>query len=91
MFDFKAFLALCLSYQTAHQRYYTVNKLDEVLVSAVRVTTKHRFHLAAVSKSNRPRNLGQDIPILMNYLSVVTTSDAGVVGYRIRVRGSDAT
>jgi iron complex outermembrane receptor protein len=41
-----------------------------------------------------PRNLGQDIPILMNYLpSVVTTSDAGNgVGYTgIRVRGSDAT
>ena len=41
-----------------------------------------------------PRNLGQDIPILMNFLpSVVTTSDAGAgVGYTgIRVRGSDAT
>ncbi len=40
------------------------------------------------------RNLGQDIPILLNFLpSVVTTSDAGAgVGYTgIRVRGSDAT
>ncbi|WP_338063203.1 TonB-dependent receptor [Zobellia amurskyensis] len=40
------------------------------------------------------RNLGQDIPILMNFLpGVVTTSDAGAgVGYTgIRVRGSDNT
>ena len=39
-------------------------------------------------------NLGQDIPILMNFLpGVVTTSDAGAgIGYTgIRVRGSDAT
>ena len=38
-----------------------------------------------------PRNLGQDIPILLNYLpAVVTTSDAGAgIGYTgIRVRGS---
>ena len=41
-----------------------------------------------------PRNLGQDVPILMNFMpAVVTTSDAGAgVGYTsIRVRGSDAT
>ena len=41
-----------------------------------------------------PRNLGQDIPILLNYLpAVVTTSDAGAgIGYTgLRVRGSDAT
>ena len=41
-----------------------------------------------------PRNLGQDLPILLNFLpSVVTTSDAGAgIGYTgIRVRGSDAT
>ncbi|MEK9788253.1 MAG: Plug domain-containing protein, partial [Flavobacteriaceae bacterium] len=40
------------------------------------------------------RNLGQDIPILLNYLpAVVTTSDAGAgIGYTgIRVRGTDAT
>jgi iron complex outermembrane receptor protein len=45
-------------------------------------------------KEIAPRNLGQDIPILMNYMpSVVTTTDAGNgVGYTgIRVRGSDAT
>ena len=73
----------------------TVNKLDEVLVSAVRVTTKTPVPFSNLSKKEiAPRNLGQDIPILMNYLpSVVTTSDAGNgVGYTgIRVRGSDAT
>ena len=72
-----------------------VNQLDEVLVSAVRVTTKTPVSFSNLSKKEiAPRNLGQDIPILMNYLpSVVTTSDAGNgVGYTgIRVRGSDAT
>ncbi|MBC5837964.1 TonB-dependent receptor [Flavobacterium muglaense] len=73
----------------------TVNKLDEVLVSAVRVTTKTPVSFSNLDKKEiKSRNLGQDIPILMNYLpSVVTTSDAGNgVGYTgIRVRGSDAT
>jgi iron complex outermembrane recepter protein len=72
-----------------------VNQLDEVLVSAIRVTTKTPVSFSNLIKSEiKTRNLGQDIPILMNYLpSVVTTSDAGNgVGYTgIRVRGSDAT
>jgi iron complex outermembrane receptor protein len=72
-----------------------VNQLDEVLVSAVRVTTKTPVSFSNLDKKEiKLRNLGQDIPILMNYLpSVVTTSDAGNgVGYTgIRVRGSDAT
>ncbi|MDI9255860.1 TonB-dependent receptor [Flavobacterium sedimenticola] len=72
-----------------------VNQLDEVLVSAVRVTTKTPVSFSNLDKKEiTGRNLGQDIPILMNYLpSVVTTSDAGNgVGYTgIRVRGSDAT
>ena len=69
--------------------------LDEVMVSAVRVRADMPITFSNVSKEDiAPRNLGQDIPILMNYLpSVVTTSDAGAgVGYTgIRVRGSDAT
>jgi iron complex outermembrane receptor protein len=73
----------------------SVNQLDEVLVSAVRVTTKTPVSFSNLGKKDiKFRNLGQDIPILMNYLpSVVTTSDAGNgVGYTgIRVRGSDAT
>ncbi len=72
-----------------------INQLDEVLVSAVRVTTKTPVSFSNLDKKEiKFRNLGQDIPILMNYLpSVVTTSDAGNgVGYTgIRVRGSDAT
>nr|WP_315180125.1 TonB-dependent receptor [uncultured Flavobacterium sp.] len=72
-----------------------VNQLDEVLVSAVRVTTKTPVSFSNLDKKEiKFRNLGQDIPILMNYLpSVVTTSDAGNgMGYTgIRVRGSDAT
>ena len=72
-----------------------VNALDEVLVSAVRVTTKTPVSFSNLNKKEiKFRNLGQDIPVLMNYLpSVVTTSDAGNgVGYTgIRVRGSDAT
>jgi iron complex outermembrane receptor protein len=72
-----------------------VNQLDEVLVSAVRVTSKTPVSFSNLDKKEiKFRNLGQDIPILMNYLpSVVTTSDAGNgVGYTgIRVRGSDAS
>lgn len=72
-----------------------VNQLDDVLVSAVRVTAKTPVSFSNLNKKDiKYRNLGQDIPILMNYLpSVVTTSDAGNgMGYTgIRVRGSDAT
>lgn len=69
--------------------------LDEVLVQAVRVTKETPVTFSNLDKEAiAPRNLGQDIPVLMNFLpSVVTTSDAGAgVGYTgIRVRGSDAT
>ncbi|WP_406685602.1 TonB-dependent receptor [Seonamhaeicola sp. MEBiC1930] len=70
-------------------------KLDEVLVKAVRVDADSPITHSNVSKEElAKRNLGQDLPILLNYLpSVVTTSDAGAgVGYTgIRVRGTDAT
>ncbi|MGB5368908.1 MAG: TonB-dependent receptor plug domain-containing protein, partial [Flavobacteriaceae bacterium] len=69
--------------------------LDEVFVSAIRVNNPSPVTFSNLDKKSfSPRNLGQDIPILLNYLpSVVTTSDAGAgVGYTgIRVRGSDAT
>jgi iron complex outermembrane receptor protein len=69
--------------------------LEEVLVSAVRVkATSPVTHSNITKKDLEKRNLGQDIPIMLNYLpSVVTTSDAGAgVGYTgIRVRGSDAS
>ncbi len=69
--------------------------LDEVLVSSIRVTKESPVTFSNLTKKElSSRNLGQDIPILLNFLpSVVTTSDAGAgVGYTgIRVRGSDAT
>lgn len=99
----RKFLATCLfllfslvSFSQEKQQDTTkVKQLDEVLVSAVRVTSKTPVSFSNLDKKEiKLRNLGQDIPILMNYLpSVVTTSDAGNgVGYTgIRVRGSDAT
>jgi iron complex outermembrane receptor protein len=73
----------------------STEKLDEVLVSAIRAKSTSPVTFSNIDKKDlEKRNLGQDIPILMNYLpSVVTTSDAGAgVGYTgIRVRGSDAT
>jgi len=72
-----------------------VTTLDEVLVSAVRANKKNPVTFTNVSKEAiAPRNLGQDIPVLLNYLpSVVTTSDAGNgVGYTyMRVRGADGS
>ena len=69
--------------------------LDEVLVSAIRATRESPVTFTNLTKKQiTSRNLGQDIPILMNFLpAVVTTTDAGAgVGYTgIRVRGSDAT
>ncbi|HLT50927.1 MAG TPA: TonB-dependent receptor [Arenibacter sp.] len=69
--------------------------LDEVLVSAVRATERSPVTFSNLTKNQiASRNLGQDIPVLMNFMpGVVTTTDAGAgVGYTgIRVRGSDAT
>ncbi|MFT4576093.1 MAG: iron complex outermembrane receptor protein, partial [Polaribacter sp.] len=70
------------------------NLLDEVLVAAVRVKANAPVTHSNLSKEEiAKRNLGQDIPILLNYLpSVVTSSDAGAgVGYTyINVRGSNS-
>ena len=69
--------------------------LDEVFVSAIRVDSKTPITFSNLKYEDfEKRNLGQDIPLMMNYLpSVVTTTDAGAgVGYTgIRVRGTDAT
>ena len=68
--------------------------LEEVLVSAVRVKANAPVTHSNLSKKEiAKRNLGQDIPILLNYMpSVVSSSDAGAgIGYTyLRVRGSDA-
>ena len=94
-----ALLGLVLSLSAQNKQIDTLQGkkvvLDEVFVSAVRVTNATPVTFSNLTKEDiKPRNLGQDIPILMNFLpSVVTTSDAGAgVGYTgIRVRGSDAT
>jgi len=96
LFSILFFLFSLISFSQEKQQDTTKFKqLDEVLVSAVRVTSKTPVSFSNLDKKEiKLRNLGQDIPILMNYLpSVVTTSDAGNgVGYTgIRVRGSDAT
>jgi len=68
-----------------------VEILDEVLVKSVRVEADSPITHSNVTKEDlENRNLGQDIPILLNYLpSVVTTSDAGAgIGYTgLRIRG----
>jgi len=80
--------------QTITQDSTKVEALDEVLIKSLRVDSKSPITHSNVSKEElEKRNLGQDIPILLNYLpSVVTTSDAGAgVGYTgIRVRGVSA-
>ena len=95
------FGALCFNFaflcaqQTDKDSTAAEIKLDEVLVSAVRAKQESPVTFTNLKKERiQARNLGQDIPILMNYLpSVVSTSDAGAgIGYTgIRVRGSDAT
>ena len=68
---------------------------EEVSVAGLRANEKQPVPFSEVTKEDlKNRNLGQDLPILLNFLpSVVTTSDAGAgIGYTgIRVRGSDAT
>lgn len=92
---FFALTSILSTAQEKQQDTTKVRQLDEVLVSAVRVSSKAPVAFSNVSREElAPRNLGQDIPVLLNYLpSVVTTTEAGNgVGYTgIRVRGSDAT
>ena len=70
-------------------------ELKEVTVSSVRAKDKNPITYTNVSKEEiAPRNLGQDIPVLLQYLpSVVSTTDAGNgVGYTyMRVRGADGS
>ena len=72
-----------------------IQALEQVYLNGVRVRADSPItHSNHTKQDLAKRNLGQDIPVLLNYLpGVVTTSDAGAgVGYTgIRVRGSDAT
>ena len=95
-----AFLALIVIYdlansQEAQQQDSTkIEVLDEVLIKAIRVdATSPITHSDISNEQLEKRNLGQDVPVLLNFLpSVVTTSDAGTgIGYTgIRVRGINA-
>lgn len=95
---FSIFFSLSSFYSFSQEKIQDtikVSQLDEVLVSGVRAGKKNPVTYTNVTKEEiAPRNLGQDIPILLNYLpSVVTTTDAGNgVGYTyLRVRGADGS
>jgi iron complex outermembrane receptor protein len=89
------FFALNASAQEETPKDTAQYKIDEVLVQAVRANSQTPVTFSNVTRQElAPRNLGQDIPMLLNYLpSVVTTTDAGNgIGYTyMRVRGSDAS
>lgn len=90
---FSILFSLC-SY-SQEQPKDSVKSIEEVLISGIRAKDKNPITFTNVSKTQiAPRNLGQDIPVLLNYLpSVVTTTDAGAgIGYTyMRVRGSDGS
>lgn len=73
----------------------TIISLNEVNVEGIRASSDLPITYSNLSKEDlKSRNLGQDIPVLLNFLpSVVTSSDAGNgIGYtNLRVRGIDAT
>src|SRR5690606_36155629 len=78
------FSATAIAQEIPADSTQTALPLDEVLISAVRANEKTPVTFTNLSKKEiAKRNLGQDIPILMNFMpSVVTTSDAGAgVGY----------
>ena len=94
IFNASVLLAQQPSSETIKDSLTTIS-LEEVLLTGIRAKDDIPVTFTNVSRQDlAPRNLGQDIPILLNYLpGVVTTSDAGAgIGYTgIRVRGSDAT
>ena len=94
------FLAIILFNQSLAQKKSVPDtiptiELEEVKIAGLRIDESQPFAYSNVDKEElASRNLGQDLPIMLNYLpGVVTTSDAGAgIGYTgIRVRGSDAT
>ena len=91
-FLFSIFFSL---FSFSQEKLKDTTQLDDVIINSIRANKKTPVSFSNLSKEEfAARNLGQDIPILMNFMpSVVTTSDAGNgFGYTgIRVRGSDAT
>ena len=90
-----AFCLLPFALSAQEQPKDSVKSIEEVLITGVRAKDKSPITFTNVTKAQiAPRNLGQDIPILLNYLpSVITTTDAGAgIGYTyMRVRGSDGS
>ncbi len=90
-------ISLNIFSQEIEERIDSLNvfELEEVKVSTIRAKITDPVTQTNINKEYiSSRNLGQDIPVLLNYLpGVVTTSDAGAgIGYTgIRVRGSDAS
>lgn len=88
-------LAFILSFHCSFAQLDSLQQLDEVVVKATRAREKSGLVYTQLSqKEIQKKNLGQDLPFLMNQTpSVVITSDAGTgIGYTgIRVRGSDPT
>lgn len=92
---FSVFFSLFSFSQETQKDSLKTHELKEVTVSSVRAKDKNPITFINVSKEEiAPRNLGQDVPVLLQYLpSVVSTTDAGNgVGYTyMRVRGSDGS
>ena len=99
LFLILALFAFAVSAQNDSQKQVSDSlaliSLEEVQLIGIRANDNTPVTFTNITqKELAPRNLGQDIPILLNYLpAVVTTSDAGAgIGYTgIRVRGTDAT
>ena len=94
LFYFLFIFTFSLFSQEIKQDTTRIQNLEEVIVSSIRVKQNAPIAFTNVSKDELgKKNLGQDLPILLNSLtSVVTTSDAGAgVGYTgIRIRGINA-
>ena len=95
LFSIFYFLIFFSLFSYSQEKLKDTTQLDDVIINSIRANKKTPVSFSNLSKEEfAARNLGQDIPILMNFMpSVVTTSDAGNgFGYTgIRVRGSDAT
>ncbi|MDB4179760.1 TonB-dependent receptor [Flavobacteriaceae bacterium] len=94
LFYFLFIFTFLLFSQETIQDTISLQNLEEVIISSIRVKQNAPIAFTNVSKDElSKKNLGQDLPILLNSLtSVVTTSDAGAgVGYTgIRIRGINA-
>ena len=94
LFYFLFIFTFSLFSQETIQDTISLQNLEEVIISSIRVKQNAPIAFTNVSKDELgKKNLGQDLPILLNSLtSVVTTSDAGAgVGYTgIRIRGINA-